>query len=279
VEGLREIVAGLAFPESARWHDGELYFAEKRAGRVRAWSPSGDVRDVAIVPGQPGGIGWDAAGRLLVVSAAERALLRVDAEGLVQVADLTAHTVGRANDMVVDAVGRAYVGHFGYDLLGGGPPAPASLVCVETDGSVSTVADDLQFPNGCVISPDGETMILAETAANRLTSFAVGADGRLEDRHPFAEIDGFFPDGIALDAEGAVWAADPIGRRVVRVREGGTITDEFSTAPSGAFACALGGADGRTLFVCLYDERSTMVAEGAPASGSIVATTVEVPAA
>ena len=279
MEALTEIVAGLAFPESARWHDGELFFAEKRAERVRAWSPSGDVRDVATVRGQPGGIGWDPNGRLLVVSAAERELLRQDADGMVRVADLTAHAVGRANDMVVDAAGRAYIGHFGYDLLGGGTPAPASLVLVDTDGSVSTVADDLHFPNGCVISPDGATMIVAETAAHRLTAFAVGADGRLDDRRPFAEIDGFFPDGIALDAEGAVWAADPVGRRVVRVREGGTITDEFSTAPSGAFACALGGADRRTLFVCLYDERSTMVTESAPASGSIVATTVTVPAA
>jgi sugar lactone lactonase YvrE len=279
VEAFTEIVPGLAFPESARWRDGELFFAEKRAERVRAWSPAGGVRDVATVPGQPGGIGWDPDGRLLVVSAAERALLRQDADGMVRVADLRDHTVSRANDMVVDATGRAYIGHFGYDLLGGAAPAPASLVLVGTDGSVKVVADDLQFPNGCVISPDGATMILAETAANRLTAFTVGADGRLDGRRTFAEIGGLFPDGIALDAEGAVWAADPVGRRVARVREGGTITDELSTAPSGAFACALGGADGRTLFVCLYDERSTMVADGAPASGSIVATTVTVPAA
>jgi sugar lactone lactonase YvrE len=279
VEAFTEIVAGLAFPESARWHDGELFFAEKRAERVRAWSPTAGGRDVATVPGQPGGIGWDADGRLLVVSSAERALLRQDPEGMVRVADLTNHTVSRANDMVVDTAGRAYVGHFGYDLLGGATPAPASLVLVETDGSVSTVADDLHFPNGCVISPDGTTMILAETAANRLTAFTVAPDGRLDDRRLFAERDGFFPDGIALDAEGAVWAADPVGRRVVRVREGGTITDDLSTAPNGAFACALGGADGRTLFVCLYDERSTMLGDSAPASGSIVATTVTVPAA
>jgi sugar lactone lactonase YvrE len=279
VEAFTEIVAGLAFPESARWHDGELYFAEKRAERVRAWSPAAGVRDVATVPGQPGGIGWDADGRLLVVSAAERVLLRQDAEGMVRVADLTDHTVSRANDMVVDSAGRAYVGHFGYDLLGGGTPAAASLVLVDTDGSLSTVADDLHFPNGCVLSPDGATMILAETAANRLTAFSVSAEGRLDDRRTFAEVDGFFPDGIALDAEGAVWAADPVGRRVARVRDGGKITDELSTAPNGAFACALGGADGRTLFVCLYDERSTMLADGAPASGSIVAVTVDAPAA
>lgn len=271
---LEVLVEGLAFPECPRWHDRELWLSEKRAGRVLAVSPTGDARAVVDVPGGPGGLGWTPDGDLLVVDMSARRLLRLDGERLVVVADLADLTVGRCNDMVVDAVGRSYVGHFGYDLLGGAPPAPASLVLVEPDGSARTVADDLHFPNGCELTPDGTTLLVAESAASRVVRFDVAADGSLFGRRPFAQLDGVVPDGIALEPDGAaLWISDPVGCALVRVEPGGTggatVTDRISTAPAGAFACALGGDDGGTLFVCLYTEAASQMAEGAPPIGAL----------
>jgi sugar lactone lactonase YvrE len=271
------VAEGLAFPESPRWRHGELWIAEKRGGRVITLS-GGGVRVVVEVPGQPGGLGWTPDGDLLVVAASNRQLLRLQDGELVVVADLTSLTVGRCNDMVVDRHGRAYVGHFGYDLLAGALPADASLVLVDPDGTARSVADDLAFPNGCVLSPEADRLVVAESGANRLTSFAVAEDGSLGDRQSFAELGDVVPDGIALDAEGAVWVADPVGGALVRVLAGGQVTDRISTEPHGAFACALGGDDGRTLFACLYTEAASTSAD-APAIGKVVRTRVAVPAA
>jgi sugar lactone lactonase YvrE len=277
-EDLETLVDGLAFPECPRWHDGELWLSEKRGGRVVAVGPDGATRIVVEVPGGPSGLGWTPDGQLLVVDASNRRLLRLDGEELAVVADLARVTVGRCNDLVVDATGRAYVGHFGYDLLGGAAPAPASLVLVEAAGSARTVADDLAFPNGCVITPDGETLLVAESAASRVTSFAIASDGGLGDRQTFASLVDVVPDGIALDDEGALWVSDPIGCAVVRVLRSGEITHRVSTSPAGAFACELGGDDGRTLYVCLYTEAAVQVTEGAPATGAVVTMRVDVPA-
>jgi sugar lactone lactonase YvrE len=263
------LVDGLAFPECPRWHAGELWLSEKRAGRVVAVSPSGAVREVVEVPGGPGGLGWMPDGTLLVIDMSARQVLRFDGVRLALHADLAPITVGRCNDMVVDALGRSYVGHFGYDLLGGAPPAPASLVLVDSHGLARTAADDLQFPNGCELTPDGETLLVAESAANRVTRFDVDADGSLSNRRPFVELDSIVPDGIALQLDGALWISDPIGCELVRVEPGGAITGRISTAPAGAFACALGGEDGRTLFVCLYTEAASQIAEGAPPIGAL----------
>jgi sugar lactone lactonase YvrE len=274
------LVDGLAFPECPRWHDGELWLSEKRAGRVLAVSPGGDVRTVVDVPGGPGGIGWTPSGELLVLDMSARTLLRLDVDGALQtVAELDELTAGRCNDMIVDAAGRAYVGHFGYDLLGGAPPAPATLVLVEPDGSARTVAEDLHFPNGCALTPDGTTLLVAESAAGRITAFDVEADGSLSGRRVFAAVDGVVPDGIALDAAGGLWVSDPVGCAVVRVEAGGAVTARVSTAPAGAFACALGGDDGRTLFVCLYTEQASQLADGAPPIGSVATMRLDIPTA
>ncbi len=273
------LVDGLAFPECPRWHDGELWLSEKRAGRVLAISAEGTARTVAEVPGGPGGIGWTPSGELLVLDMTARTLLRQGEGGLETVAELGDLTVGRCNDMIVDGRGRAYVGHFGYDLLGGAPPAPATLVLVEPDGSARTVADDLHFPNGCALSSDGTTLLVAESAAGRITAFTVEADGSLSGRRVFAALDGVVPDGIALDAAGGLWVSDPVGCALVRVEPGGAVTARVSTAPAGAFACALGGHDGRTLFVCLYTEQASQLADGAPPIGSVATLRVDVPAA
>jgi sugar lactone lactonase YvrE len=268
-ERLQVLVDGLAFPECPRWHAGELWLSEKRAGRVLAVSPTGDVRHVIDVPGGPGVLGWTPAGDLLVVDMSARQLLRFDGRELALAVDLQDLTVGRCNDMVVDTQGRSYVGHFGYDLLGGAAPAPASLVLVEPDGAARTVAEDLHFPNGCELTPDGATLLIAESAAGRVTKFDVAPDGSLSGRRIFAELDGVVPDGIALEPGGALWISDPVGCALVRVEPGGAVTERISTAPAGAFACALGGVDGRTLFVCLYTEQASQIAEGAPPIGAL----------
>jgi len=273
------LVDGLAFPECPRWHDGRLFVSEKRAGRVVALSSDGAVSTVIEVPGGPGGLGWTPAGELLVLDMAARRLLRLVDGALELAADLAALTVGRCNDMVVDASGRAYVGHFGYDLLGGAKPAPASLVLAGPDGTTRTVAEELAFPNGCAITPDGGTLLVAESAGGRITQFRITDDGSLVQRSIFAQLDGIVPDGIVLDAEACLWVSDPIAGAVVRVRPGGEVIERIDTSPAGAFACELGGADGRTLFICLYSEEASQMAQGAPATGSIVTTTVDVPAA
>jgi sugar lactone lactonase YvrE len=179
-------------------------------------------------------------------------------------ADVSAHCGGHLNDLAVDGAGRAYVGNFGFDLMAGADPRYAALVRVDPDGSVVVAADELMFPNGAVI--DGDTLIVAETMGGRLTAFTIAGDGALTDRRVWAQISptpemgplgemlaagGFAPDGIALDAEGHVWAADALGGRAGRIAPGGEIVEEIR-APDGMgfFACALGGSDGRTLLLC-----------------------------
>jgi sugar lactone lactonase YvrE len=173
---------------------------------------------------------------------------------------------GHLNDMVVDGTGRAYVGNFGFDLMGGADPAPAALIRVDPDGTTQVVADDLLFPNGSVITPDGRTLIVGETAGARYSAFTIQDDGSLSDRRIWAQVAPapelttlgetlgqlqFGPDGCGLDAEGHIWAADEVGARCVRLAPGGEIVDEIA-APEGLnfFACMLGGEDGRTLLIC-----------------------------
>jgi sugar lactone lactonase YvrE len=166
------------------------------------------------------------------------------------VADLSALATGPCNDMVVDGHGRAWVGNFGFDRHRGEAQRTTCIVRVDPDGKATKAADDLLFPNGTVITPDGKTLIVGETFAHRLTAFDVAADGTLSNRRAWAQIEGCYPDGICLDAEGAIWVSDPFGHRLVRVFEGGRIAREIDLAPRGAYACILGGTDRRTLFVC-----------------------------
>ena len=273
----REVLSGLRFPESPRWHAGRLWFSEKRAGRVVRLDAGGPTSVVAV-PADPGGLGWTASGELLVVSMGDRRLLRLGEGGLVETADLAHLTRGKCNDMVVDRFGRAYVGDFGYDLAGGEEPAGGCLVLVDATGAPRVVAGDLGFPNGSVTTPDGGTLIVAESSAGRLTAFDIGTDGGLHGRRVFADLGGGVADGICLDAEGAVWYADPLGYEVVRVADGGRVLERVSTGNEGAFACVLGGYDGRELFVCTYSEAASIDPAGPPV-GRIVATRVEVPSA
>lgn len=244
------IAEGLSFPEGPRWHDGKLYFSDFYRHVVEAVTEGGRREIIANVPNQPSGLGWLPDGRLLIVSMLDRKLLRREPGGtLTEHADLNGVATWHCNDMVVDEAGRAWVGNFGFDTHGDVPPRPATLARVDSDGSVEAVADDLQFPNGTVIFPDGKTMVIGETRGMCLTAFDIDASGNLQNRRQWANIDPHFPDGICLDAEAGIWVADPRGNCVIRVLEGGEITDRIDVG-RGAFACMLGGSDGRTLFVC-----------------------------
>lgn len=248
---LESLLDGLTFTEAPRWHDGRLWFSDFYTQRVIAVDPDGRAETMLEVPQRPSGLGWMPDGSLLVVCMLDRRLLRVE-NGRARVhADLSAVATGPCNDMVVDARGRAYVGNFGYDRHKGEPPRTTCLARVDPDGRVSRAAEDLFFPNGTVITPDGRTMIVAETQGHRLTAFDVAADGTLGNRRVWAPLDdAVFPDGICLDAEGAIWVSDARGFALLRVREGGKIDGTVSTGTRYAFACMLGGADRRTLFVC-----------------------------
>ncbi|UCE85001.1 MAG: SMP-30/gluconolactonase/LRE family protein [Deltaproteobacteria bacterium] len=242
------LLQGLAFGEGPRWHEGRLWFSDMHAHVVRAVDLDGKAENIVEVPNRPSGLGWLPDGRLLVVSMVDRRLLRLDPEGLVEVADLGELTGFHCNDMVVDRAGRAYVGNFGFDLESGEEPRSTTLVLVTPAGEARVVADDLMFPNGAVITPDGSTLIVAESFAGRLSAFDIQPDGGLKARRVWAAVDGMVPDGICLDAEGAIWVASPLSGEVLRVHEGGDVSERFRPKQA-PYACMLGSPDRRTLFV------------------------------
>lgn len=245
---------GLTFPEAPRWHAGRWWFSDMYGGRVCAASADSALETVAEVPRRPGGLGWLPDGRLLVVSMEDRRLLRLEPEGLVEHAALGQLASWHCNDLLVHPSGRAYLGHFGFDIENGADYAPAELMQVEPDGTARIAAEELAFPNGMALSSDGGMLLVAESLGPRLTAFDVGADGALRGRRVWAELDGVFPDGICLDREGAVWFACPRSGAVYRVRQGGEITDRIPISAE-PYACALGGIDGHALFICVADTR------------------------
>ena len=272
------ILDGLAFPEGPRWHDGRLWFSDMHAHEVVALDPASGKRETIVeVPACPSGLGWLPDGTLLIVSMEDRRLVRLESGRLVEHADLSPWATFHCNDMVVDAAGRAYVGNFGFDLHARADPAPATMVRVDPDGTAQPAAEDLQFPNGTVITPDGGTLVVGESWGGRLTAFDVAADGSLANRRVWAQLDGAVPDGICLDAEGAIWVASPLSNEVLRVHQGGEVTQRVAL-DRGAFACMLGGDDRRTLFVCTSTtsdpEESARVR-----TGRIEAIAVDVPGA
>lgn len=287
-------ISGYTFFESPRWHDGQLWLSDFYTQQIVRVTLQGEVTPVAEVPEQPSGMGWLPDGRLLVVSMRDRRILRQEADGnLVTHADLSSVALGHLNDMVVDAQGRAYVGNFGFDLMGGGTPQTATLARVDPDGSVQVVATDLYFPNGSMITPDGQTLIVGETMGNRISAFDIRVDGSLGPRRDWARFGELpaltdmasvlgslsaAPDGATLDADGAVWFADAVGHRVVRMAPGGEVLESRSTGEQGAFACTLGGPDGCTLFVCVAPDFYEH-ARRAAREAAVWTTTVSVPGA
>jgi sugar lactone lactonase YvrE len=253
---LTTLVDGIAFGEAPRWRDGWLYLSDIHANRVLRVAPEGGYELVASFDGPTSGLGWLPDGRMLVVSMQDRKLLRQDADGFVEHADLSAVAAWYANDMVVAADGTAYVGNFGFRIF---PireePRPAAIARVTPEGSVSVAADNFWFPNGAVITPDGATLIVAESGAKCLTALDIVDDGSLLNRRLWGQMrQDQLPDGICLDAEGAIWIASPPSREVIRMARGGAVLETIATEQE-AIACMLGGDDGRTLFILTAEGR------------------------
>jgi sugar lactone lactonase YvrE len=244
----RILAEGLVFGEAPRWHDDCVWASDMLGGRVVSVDLNGRLEERASVPTGPSGLGWLKNGRMLVVSMADFRLLAFR-EGISEVyADLSISR-GTPNDMVVDGSGRAYVGNAGCNLFAGIDPKPTNLILVK-DGRASEVADDLIFPNGMVIDPSGSILIVAETFAHRLTAFDITrSDGSLTARRIFANLGKRTPDGICMDAEGAIWVASAETGEFIRVREGGEITHVIDTHGRFATACVAGGPDRRLLFM------------------------------
>lgn len=272
-------IDGIDFAEGPRWHDGRLWYSDFYQHRVYAVDMAGNRETKVEFPGQPSGLGWMPDGSLLIVSMLDRTIMRWADGGLTQHADLNSIATFHCNDMIVDAVGNAYVGNFGWDIFAGGVETitPADLALVRPDGSVEVAATGLLFPNGMVITPDGKTLIVGETFGAQYRAFDVAGDATLSNERVWAGVAGMAPDGCDLDAEGAIWFADARGSRVVRVAEGGEVTHTVSTG-SRVFACALGGADGQTLFA-LCGPGSAPDEVAGKAASSIKQMTVDVPSA
>jgi sugar lactone lactonase YvrE len=269
---------GIYFGEGPRWHDGRLWFSDFYGHCVHAVTADGRDEVMLRIDGLPSGLGWLPDGRLLVVSMLDHLVLRQDHDGTVAVhADLSAYSRHRSNDMLVDGWGRAYVGNFGFDLEAPPPQdLTTSLSRVDPDGSVSEAAGALLFPNGMALTPDGRTLIVAETVGARLTAFDVGPDGTLSERRVWADL-GIFPDGICLDAEGAIWAAAAAEPRCVRIREGGEIVAEVRTSQN-CYACMLGDPDRRTLYAMTAPDSAAGPAAAEP-RGRVERARVSIPGA
>ncbi len=274
---LEVLLTGLTFPEGPRWRQGKLWFSDFYSQRVMTVDPAGHAETVVRVPQRPSGLGWRPDGTFLIVSMLDRALMALEGGVLRRIADLSALVTGPCNDMVVDATGRAYVGNFGFDRHAGEAERATCLIRVDPDDTVTRAAEDLLFPNGTVIAPDGRSLIIAETYAGRLTRFDIGDDGSLSGRRLFAQLDGCFPDGICLDAEGAVWVTNARGHHVLRVFDGGRIERRIATGERIAFACMLGGEDRRTLFLCTSTGSGPAMAQ--KTDGAIETIRVDVPGA
>jgi sugar lactone lactonase YvrE len=280
VSELQTLKTGLEIGESPRWHEGRLWFSNWGAQEVIAVDLDGKSEVMIRVPTTiPFSIDWLPDGRLLIVSGPEGVLLRREPDGsLVTHADLTSLSDLGWNEIVVDGRGSAYVNGGGFDLMSGEPFAPGIVAVLTPDGSTRQVADGIAFPNGMAVTPDNSTLIIAESYAKRLSAFDIAADGGLSNRRVWADLDEGVPDGICIDAENAVWYADVPNERCVRVREGGEVLQTVQL-DRGCFACMLGGADKRTLFMMaakwagpanMFDEPGTgqVLTVKAPAPGA-----------
>ena len=276
-----EVLAeGITMGESVRWHDGRTWLCDWGAGSLLAVDGRGRVERIGglgdVVPWT---VDWLPDGRMLLVPRGEPRLVRVEPDGsVVTHAELAGLAPFGANEMVVDGRGRAYVDEIGFDMMGGADPAPGTILLATPDGKARRVADDLHFPNGMAITPDGTTLVVAESHGRRLTAFTIDDDGGLADRRAWADLGEGTPDGICTDAEGAVWYADVPHACCVRVREGGEVT-RVVTLARGAFSCALGGPDRRTLLVAATEWRGADTFTADPPPGQLLTVPVEVSAA
>jgi len=271
------LMTGLVFGEQPRWHEDRLWFSDWGPQEVIAVDLEGNSEVILRGPSFPLCVDWLPDGRLLVVSARDGLLLRREPDGsLVTHGDLgSASDPPAGNELVVDGRGNAYVNGGGFDMMAGEEFAPGVVTLVAPDGSARQVADGIAFPNGMLVTADDSTLIVAESYAKRLTAFDVAEDGGLSNRRVWAELDDGVPDGICLDAEGAVWYGDVPNKRCVRVREGGEVLQTIEL-DRGCFACALGGADRSTLFMMATEWSGPANMFDGPRTGQVL--TVEAPA-
>jgi sugar lactone lactonase YvrE len=274
---IRTLLTGRGLVESPRWHGDRLYFSDWSAGEVIAVDLDGHSEVIAHVKSLPLCTAWLPDGRLVIVSSQDGRLLRREPDGaLVNHADL-----GKPgwNDIVVDGRGNAYVNGGGSNPMAGEAFKAGFVVLATTDGSVRQVADDIAFPNGMAVSPDNSTLIIADSYRHSLVAFDIGADGGLSNRRVWADLGEGTPDGICVDAQGAVWYADVPNKWCARVAEGGKVLQTV-TLDRGGFACALGGPDGTTLFMVAAEWRGMTDSEMVtPGTGQVLTTQVDVPGA
>lgn len=284
----RVLTEGIYFGEGPRWRDGRPWFSDFYAHAVKSVSLAGDLRTEVEIDDQPSGLGWMPDGSLLIVAQIKRQLLRRFPDGRIAVHAELGHIADfHCNDMVVDSRGGAYVGNFGFDLDAAihargvesviAQHPTARLAYVTPEGEAKVAAQDLHFPNGPVITPDGRTLILGETLGGVLTAFDVAPDGGLSNRRVWAQTWPRVPDGIALDADGAIWIANPIAPECARIAAGGEVLEVVETGQP-CFACMLGGDDGRTLFM-LTAASSDHEAAAAKQTGRILVAEVDSPRA
>ena len=281
---LETLMKGLTFGEGPRWHENKLYFSDFYSHKVYSLDLSGKHEVIVEIPNQPSGLGWTPDGTMLIVSMKDRKLMSFKDGLLTERADLTELSGFHCNDMVVDIYGNAFIGNFGFNTYDGEEIKPTNLILVRPGEEPVLAADNLFFPNGTVITPDNKTLIVGETYAARLTAFDKSEDGSLSNRRIWADLkvnaeEGTvpLPDGMCIDEEGAIWVASPSTAEVIRVHEGGMISERIPVQTN-AFACMLGGEDRRTLFICTSNG-SGVDPEAAlrEKSGKIEITQVDVP--
>lgn len=258
LDSATDVISGIRFPEGNRWHRGRLWYSDMHTGEVFSIDPDTESapRLEATVDGQSSGLGWLADGRLVISAMESRTVVAVEEDGTTSVfADLSATEPSLLNDLVVDEVtGRTYIGAFGYDLYGGEELRPGPLYVIEQDGSSRLAAGDLVFPNSANVLPGTRTLVVSETWGGRLTAFDIEDDGSLTGRRVWATLpQGVTPDGSTVDAEGAIWVCSVDTGEFLRVVEGGAVTDRIDAPARCAIDCALGGDDGRTLYLATAD--------------------------
>jgi sugar lactone lactonase YvrE len=278
---LVDATQGLKFTESPRWHEGKLWFLDIHDQRIKTVDLRGQVETVLALPFIPNGFGLTPKGGVIVGDAFQRRIYRWEGTALQPVADISNLTTYCLSDGIVDAMGRLYVGDIGYNFAdpAAKPVETCVIVLVPRDGAASVVANGLFFPNGMVITRDGRTLIVGETLGHRLTAFDIQDDGSLGNRRVWAQLpDDVGPDGICLDAQGAVWVANPEGQdKVVRVRQGGEITDRIDV-DAHAYAVMLGGPERRHLFICASGSHDPAEIQRQP-SATLQVVEVDVPGA
>jgi sugar lactone lactonase YvrE len=269
------LVDGVDFGEGPRWRDGTLWYSDFYQQCVYRVTPDGVRTTVVELDDRPSGLGWLPSGDLLIVAMISRRVLRYDGSKVTEHADISALTVDKCNDMIVDASGNAYVGHFGFDLEAGADFKTSSVILVRPDGTAQVAADEIAFPNGSVITDDGTTLIVGQSFGGSYVAFDIADDATLSNRREWAAIPDTAPDGCAQDSEGAIWFSDATGSQVVRVLEGGQVTHRIAT-PQPTYACELGGPTGHTLFVLTSPSADPRDVAGKGA-GAIYTLNVEVP--